>query len=285
MTTIDRNQQTLTDIQNLQSVEQNLFNTLASKTSNGSLSTIDMSSMISQINNLSNMRSNLYSFINNNSVNSVENLAASNNLLSQQAKTVIIVETELNDAKSQLLRMQKDKYNKLRMVQINTYYGDRYADHSSMMKSIVIICAVIILITILMNKGILSSNWYYFMLVVIVVVSVVILWYKYVMLISHDRMNYDEYDWGFNPDKAPKYDITGGSIVKNPWVNSSMESSTTCVGSSCCNEGMVYDASLNLCVLPSSSSTYDSYGGMSLDSILGSQESMETMVGQGYAPY
>jgi hypothetical protein len=281
MTTVDRNQQTLTDIQNLQSVEQNLFNTLASKTSNGSLTTTDMSSMISQINNLSQMRSNLYSFINNNSVSSVENLAASNNLLSQQAKTVIIVENELNDAKSQLLRMQKDKYNKLRMVEINTYYGDRYADHSSMMKSIVIICAVIILITILMNKGILPSNLYYFMFVVIVVVSVVILWYKYVMLISHDRMNYDEYDWGFNPDKAPKYDTSGATAVKNPWVNpSAVEPSTTCVGSSCCNEGMVYDASLNLCVLPSNY-TSDSYAGMSLDSILGSVESMSG----SYAPY
>jgi hypothetical protein len=254
-TTVDKNEQTLTNIQSLQSLEQNLFNSLAAGISNGTLKTTDKDSIISQINKLSQMRSNLYSFLNNNSLNTVQHLAASNNLLSQQAQTVIIVEGELNHAKNQLLGMQKDKYNKLRMVEINTYYGDRYADHRSMMKSIVIICAVIIFITILFNKGFLPSQIYYLMLIIIIVVSVIVLWYKYVMLISHDRMNYDEYDWGFNPDTAPKYDTSNRSGT-NPSGTNPRESTSTpsssCVGSSCCNTGMTYDYTNNICVVPNS---------------------------------
>lgn len=254
-TSVDKNEQTLTNIQNLQSLEQNLFNSLASGISNGTLKTTDKDSITNQINQLSQMRSNLYTFLNNNSVNTIQHLASSNNLLSQQAQTVIIVENELNDAKNQLLKMQKDKYNKLRMVEINTYYSDRYADHSSMMKSIVIICAVIILITILFNKGFLPSNFYYLMLVIIIVVSVVVLWYKYIRLISHDRMNYDEYDWGFNPDTAPKYDTTDPSGT-NPWASlSPSTASTTCVGSACCNDGMTYDYTNNICVTSSNSAS------------------------------
>ena len=175
MATVDKNEQTLMNIMNLQSLEQNLFNSLASGISNGTLKSVDKDSIITQINQLSQMRSNLYTFLNNNSLNSVQQLAASNNLLSQQAQTVIIVENELNDSKNQLLKMQKDKYHKLRMVEINTYYGDKYADHSSMMKSIVIICAVIILITIIFNKGFIPEGLYYIMLIIIIVVSVVVL--------------------------------------------------------------------------------------------------------------
>jgi hypothetical protein len=280
-TTVDKNEQTLTNIQNLQSLEQNLFNSLASGISNGTLKPSDKDSIINQINKLSQMRSNLYTFINNNSLNSVQHLAASNNLLSQQAQTVIIVENELNDAKNQLLTMQKDKYKKLRMVQINTYYGDRYADHSSMMKSIVIICAVIILITIIFNKGFLPSSIYYIMLIIIIVVSVVVLWYKYVMLISHDRMNYDEYDWGFNPDTAPKYDTTNPSGT-NPWASSTLPS-TTCVGSTCCNDGMTYDYTNNICVVSNSASNAaPADNDYSTDSIVAS-DSTEGM--GNYAPY
>jgi hypothetical protein len=278
-TTVDRNEQTLTNIQSLQSLEQNLFNSLAAGISNGTLKSTDKDSIINQINKLSQMRSNLYSFLNNNSVNTLQHLAASNNLLSQQAQTVIIVENELNDAKNQLLSMQKDKYNKLRMVQINTYYGDRYADHSSMMKSIVIICAVIILITILFNKGFLPSQLYYLMLIIIIVVSVVVLWYKYVMLISHDRMNYDEYDWGFNPDTAPKYDTNNPSGT-NPW-GSLTAPSLTCVGSTCCNHGMTYDVQDNICVSDSASSAAPA-GSDTVDSITAS-DSTEAM--SNYAPY
>ena len=120
MTTVDKNEQTLTNIQSLQSLEQNLFNSLASGISNGTLKASDKDSIIKQINQLSQMRSNLYTFLNNNSLNTLQNLAASNKLLSQQAQTVMIVENEFNDAKNQLLGMQKDKYSKLRMVEINT---------------------------------------------------------------------------------------------------------------------------------------------------------------------
>jgi|UniRef100_A0A6C0CW21 hypothetical protein len=278
-TTVDKNEQTLTNIQNLQSLEQNLFNSLATGISNGTLKSNDKDSIVKQINQLSQMRSNLYTFLNNNSVNTVQHLAASNNLLSQQAQTVIIVENELNDAKNQLLGMQKDKYKKLRMVEINTYYGDRYADHSSMMKSIVIICAVIILITIIFNKGFLPEGIYYLMLIIIIVVSVVILWYKYVLLISHDRMNYDEYDWGFNPDTAPKYDMTNPSGT-NPWASATAPS-LTCVGSNCCDDGMSYDYTNNVCVVSNSASNAASADVDTVDSILA--DSTEAM--GGYAPF
>lgn len=280
MTTVDKNEQTLTNIQKLQSLEQNLFNSLATGVSNGTLKSTDKDSIITQINQLSQMRSNLYTFLNNNSLNTVQHLAASNNLLSQQAQTVIIVENELNDAKNQLLSMQKDKYNKLRMVEINTYYGDRYADHSSMMKSVVIICAVIILITILFNKGFLPSQLYYLMLIIIIVVSVVVLWYKYIMLISHDRMNYDEYDWGFNPDTAPKYSTDNPSGT-NPWASLTAPS-LTCVGSNCCNSGMTYDNTNNICVVSNSATNAAPADSDTVDSIMADDQT-EAM--SNYAPY
>ena len=61
---------------------------------------------------------------------------------------------------------------------------------------------------------------------------------------SRDNMNWDEYYWYFNKDKAPS-DTTIGDIT-NPWEKNSL--SLTCIGSACCYEGSSYDSTQNICV-------------------------------------
>lgn len=63
---------------------------------------------------------------------------------------------------------------------------------------------------------------------------------------SRDNMNWDEYYWYFNKDKAPS-DTTIDGDLTNPWENNS-SLSLTCIGSACCYDGSTYDSAQNMCL-------------------------------------
>jgi hypothetical protein len=62
-------------------------------------------------------------------------------------------------------------------------------------------------------------------------------------------MNYNEYDWYFDVASAP----TGSSSSTDPWASTS--STSACVGAACCSSNQTFDASLNLCIDASNSTT------------------------------
>jgi hypothetical protein len=55
-------------------------------------------------------------------------------------------------------------------------------------------------------------------------------------------MEYQQYDWPFNPTTAPK-PIPNNS--GDPWATKF----GTCIGDNCCSNNMTYDASTNQCVI------------------------------------
>ena len=55
-------------------------------------------------------------------------------------------------------------------------------------------------------------------------------------------MNYQEYDWYFDPSTAP----TGSASSTDPWA--SLGSMGTCIGQDCCSAGQLYDETLDQCV-------------------------------------
>jgi hypothetical protein len=245
------NNQSLTDIQNLQQIELNLFTNLEQGIANGTLTPAQQTQMVNKINEISQMRINLYSNMSNMSGFYADNLSASVNILGQQKQTITIVEKELNEAKQRLKAVQQQKNNNLRLVEINTYYGQRYNDHASMMKWIILICVPIILLAFLNKNGILPTGIYSALLVVILVVSLIFLWWKFIYLISHDNMNYQEYTWTANTASYPTINTDNPDGLSNPWT---MNVGLGCIGQACCSTGTTYSSSANQC-LPSSSSS------------------------------
>ena len=118
------NEQILNDIQSLQQMEQQLFNNLETNTT---LTPQQQLQIVEKMNQLSNMRINLYqtlSGVNNFFENA---LSSSIGTLREQTAAIGIVESELNQAKQRLEALQAEKNNKIRLVEINEYYGDKYA--------------------------------------------------------------------------------------------------------------------------------------------------------------
>ena len=235
----ENNEQVLNDIQTLQTMEQQLFSSLES---NPNLSSQQQQQIITKMNQLSDMRINLYktlSGVNNFYQNALQ---SSQGTLTDQVIAVSIVEDELNKSKQQLKALEDDKNNKLRLVEINDYYGEKYSEHAKLMKIVIFTLLPILILAIIHNKGFIPNAIYYILLVIILLIGLLYFWYTFSSIVTRDNMNYQEYDWYFNPADAP----SGTSNGKDPWANNGLLG--TCVGQSCCSDGQTYDSSLNQCI-------------------------------------
>lgn len=233
------NEQLLNDIQSLQENEKQLFNYLEN---NPGLDKKQKDDILNKMNNLSNMRINLYQTLSG--VNNYYQGALNSSIgtLKEQVLAIGIVESELNKAKLRLKILEEEKNNKIRLVEINNYFSDKYTEHTKLMKIVIAILVPVLILAVLNNKGILPTKIYYILIGIISLIGAFYFWSVYGSIITRDNMNYQEYAWNFNPKSAP----TGSSDSSDPWASSSNYG--VCVGDACCSEGMYYDTSLNICV-------------------------------------
>lgn len=258
----ERNEQTLNNISQLQIQEKELYNNL----DDVSLSSEQKQQIINKINEISQMRMNMYAGLKDMYSNYQQNVSASRNTLNQSVAALDILENELNQSKIRMNLIEDQKYNKLRLVEINTYFGKRYNAHAKLMKTVVIICIPVIILAVLANNGILPSNIYNLLLIITLVIGAIMIGLQLIDMSNRDNMNWDEYNWNFNKSKAPS-DTTQG-IPVDPWETKSV----VCIGSSCCNpKESTYDSEKNICV---PNSVYN-------------QQKQETFIGlekYGYSP-
>ena len=232
------NQEILNDIQSLQGIEQNLFNSLE----NPNLTSEEQDSTINKINRISEMRINLYKTLAG--VNSFFQQASSNSrgTLTEQTAAIGVIEDELNQAKKRLRELEQDKNNKIRIVEINNYYSQQYAEYSNLMKLVILILIPVILLTVLKQIGLLPYNWYYIFVTIIALVGSVRFLTLVWSIMNRDNMNYQEYDWYFDKASAPK---SKGVTNADPWVGAGIGD---CMGQYCCSDGQTYDTTLNQCI-------------------------------------
>ena len=236
----ENNSQILNDIQSLQTLEQELFNNLENQPD---LTSEQQEQIVTKINNISNMRVNLYQTLGGVNDFFKTSLSNSTNTLVEQTKAIEIVEQELNKAKRRLELLEEEKSNKIRLVEINNYYGQKYAEHSDLMKNIIYILIPVLIFSLLKNKGILPDSIYYILVIIITVIGSFFLWKKFLSIYSRDSMNYQEYNWYFDTKNAPG---VNSSDASDPWASTN-SSNGTCIGEACCPTGLTYDVSMNQC--------------------------------------
>jgi hypothetical protein len=118
--------------------------------------------------------------------------------------------TKLNEIKNDLHKDQlaalKSIENKKRLVQINTYYSNKYADYVFIAKVIILLCAIIIILSMLLRRSFISNGTY---LIVVssfsfIFISTII----YVLISMRYRDNVDYNKYRFSP---PPYNSTSSS--------------------------------------------------------------------------
>lgn len=246
-------EQILNDIQLLQDMEKQLFNSLETNTN---LTPEQQQLIIDKIIQLSNMRINLYQTLSGMNVFFQGALESSSDILQSQTAAISIVENELNNAKQRLDALEIEKNNKIRLVEINDYYSDRYEEHTKLMKVFIITLIPIIILAILKNRGILPNSIFVMLVFIICFFSLYYSWNIYSSIIMRDNMSYQEYNWSFNPNSVSTT-TTSSTSSSDPWLSNVSSITNTCIGENCCADGLIWDASLNQCT--SSTTTTETF--------------------------
>jgi hypothetical protein len=237
------NEQILNDIQTLQQIEKQLFDSLEA---NPQLSSEEQEKIIQKINQISTMRINLYQTLSG--VNDFFQNAMNSSIgtLQQQSTAISIIESELNRSKQQLSKLEDSNVNKIRLIEINDYYGERYAEHAELMKIVLYTLVPIIILVALNKTGLVPSTIYLVLLIVISGIGAVFFWKKFASIIMRSNMNYQEYDWGFDPALASATPAAAASTT-DPWAASAGVG--TCIGQGCCSDGLTWNSELNQCIV------------------------------------
>lgn len=236
-----RNDKIIDNIKSLQTTEMKLYDSLESKALNAD----QKMQIINQINQISQMRISLYANLKDSYSYYQQDVSGSRNAMNDQMVSVDVIENELNDSKRRLNLLETQKNNKIRLVEINTYYGKQYNAHKQIMQIIVLICIPVLLLTGLASKGILPPKLSSLITGIIIIIGIYIIGAKIIDLSNRDNLNFDEYDWYFDKEAAPTNSSeTNTSSSSDPWATSSL----TCVGAECCYDNSIYDEVQNKCI-------------------------------------
>lgn len=260
---MDSQEQALKNIQQLQEMEKNLYTQLETLSADGNSDEQDK--IITKINELSEMRMNMFKNLGNTYDTMLNSVAQTRVDLVDQMTVVGIVENELNNAKKNLNKLENAKNNKMRMVEINTYYQQRYSAHTRVIKLVIMITIPLLILAILNKKQLIPPNIANILTTIILAVGAFMFIRRVYDLSRRDNMVYDEYNWNFNPaSMSPtvyEYDreqLEGtqiGSELRNAANNLAQDIGLGCVGAACCSKGMNYSSSQSKCVEPQDDST------------------------------
>jgi hypothetical protein len=259
----ERTQSTINNINNLQSLEKDLYSSIENAASSPNPPSIEQQKQsIKRINELSGMRGTLFGNLKDMYSMNKYQVSQTKNDLVDELTTIKVIEGELNNSKQIMNSLKREKQDKLRMVEINTYYGQRYEAHINIIKFIIMVCIPVLLITVLNKKNFISSNIANIIMSIVIGIACIILFYKVYDLMFRDNMNYSQYQWKFDPTKV---DLSGTANVVD--LPQALDFGIQCVGDACCpGDNMSYDSDKNICVLKASANaTSDSTTGSSSD--------------------
>jgi len=237
-----RNDQIINQIKSLQATEMKLYDSLESR----SLNSDQQNQIIDRINQISQMRIELYATLKDMYSYYQQDVSDSRNIMNQQMVSIDVIENELNDSKRRLNLLEAQKNNKIRLVEINTFYGKQYDAHKEIMQIVAIICIPVLILSVLANKGIIPPRLNTLIIGIIIIIGLFIIGANIIVLSNRDNMNFDEYDWYFNKDEAPTTSTEADTNTSDsdPWATPTY----TCSGAECCYDNSTYDETQNKCI-------------------------------------
>lgn len=145
-----KHEATLDNIQNLQEIERYMFMNLQGVTGTGQDAETKRADIRRRINELSTIRTNLFSKMKDFYLNA-ENVKKNNeSTLGDKTELTMTVEKEITEIKKRLTDLKDEKVNKKRLVQLGEYEYERYEEHKQIMK--VLVYASLAVLVVLYSK-------------------------------------------------------------------------------------------------------------------------------------
>lgn len=235
-----RQQGIINNIARIQAIEKQLLNKL-----NDAMDAEQRSEIVAQINDLAKARGDLYNNMNDFS-SQLEMVASERrNALVQNSVAVNVIRNQIANSSNTLDGLQQEKSNKMRLVEINNYYGKKYEFQTDIMKIIILTCVPVLVISILLKKGFIPNLIATGLIILIVAAGVITVARKVMDLNRRNNFNFDQYDHPFNP-----YAV---SVTKKETTNladiNKLENPFLCIGPACCTDtSTVWDDDTKKCI-------------------------------------
>jgi hypothetical protein len=279
------------NIQNLQTTEQELINDLDSYTSkSGGYVATDpiIVGLTTKINAIASSRIAMFKTISANANILQTGVSQSRVDLVSQMTLLQVVEDQLNAAKEKIQKLKNRNDTQMRLVEINTYYGNRYEAQGGLMKKIIMVCIPLLILFILKKKGLLPETIANYLIGAVIAVGSLYIAYNVWDLFTRSNMEFNTYDWEYEQPSAQsptiwEYNKANMFNLKG-LMNNLMENLGVCVGEKCCEEGLVYDEEKMKCVVPPSSQSFTTMSNQLNGTILPNSNTLNDKV-IGVAPF
>jgi len=246
----------LNNIQNLQKTEQDLITKLDIYTSAKGYTAGDpvVIDLVKNINTIADARISLFKTASANANMLQSGVSQSRTDLVAQTTLLQVVEDQLNQAKKKIDQLHSRNDTRMRMVQINTYYGQRYEAQSLLMKKIIFVCIPLLIVFILKKKGIIPEMIANYIVGIMIAIGAFFILQNIWDIYTRSNMDFNEYEWNYeSPEsKTPtiweynkKHFFKFDNLFKNLMGNLGL-----CVGETCCAPGLTYDPKKSQCVAP-----------------------------------
>ena len=234
----ERGKSVIANIRDLQTTEEGLFKQLQTGASTRQLNQKQQQELVKQIKNVSDSRYNLYLELQQNQVYYQDNVNISHNILTQETDALEVVERELNRAEKRIGLIGEQRNNRLRLVEINRYYGDKYKHHTLILKYITVVFSLVLIVTYLYNQGFVPPFVFTTLIVLIGVAGsyyvIKELWDAY----SRDAMMYQQYNWDMLKGKP---NIQPGKVGETNHLQTQPDTEeATCIGQDCCQPSFTW---------------------------------------------
>jgi hypothetical protein len=232
----------LNKIRQLQTTEEQLYKSLTQNAENVALgrpntfSESEIQTITTQINSLSASRVNLYNSITDTYHSQAINETNAQQSLEQQTKTLQLLEQELNKSKERLSTLKDEKYNQLKMIEINTYYSKQYDAHRRLMRMITIIgvCLLIAIGFEYTPLKVISTP----LTILICIIGGILIFKRGINMMLRRNDNYDEFIWPMAP--TTDTELTTANSNSTDIGITGVGLPYACAQSSCCSEGTVW---------------------------------------------
>jgi hypothetical protein len=237
-----------TDIESLQKTEKDLLDNLET---DPHLTQKQRQQLIEKINAITAMRINLYKSIKQSTAVYSDNLQQNQNTVIMQNAAMNIEETNLNETKKRLRAVRENNLQELRLVEINHYFSEKYADHAKAAKALIALFGGLIIIQFLYKSGIMPNPIYWALVILLTGYIAYEFWDTLLLMYRRNNMVYDQLDFApLNPSSVPSTTTSSTSTSSDPWY----KPATTCIGEACCTSDMVFDSTKNMCVTAATTS-------------------------------
>ena len=138
--------------------------------------------------------------------------------------------------------------NQRRSTQFNVYQEKKYGSYLDVLKYFTIYCVILLILAILRKRMILSYGFVNLLTMILVVVGGAHLYLKIANINNRNNMNFDEFDWSFNPDNQSDPNKLDTNLHEE-----STQGGATCVEEACCDtDATKWCESTGLCILNNS---------------------------------